>query len=132
MNPVPSQLVEGLSKTEADTANRWWCLLTEEEQAELCTLYDSRQDSCRVISKRITILVDSDVLFDHDDADTDDLADFLEYVLDHPERYPVEEPFFRTFYIGCPNTKHAVHSLIERAWVNFACPFNSPVCPFRR
>lgn len=131
MNPLPSQLVEGLSETEADEANTWWCLLAEEEQAELSTLYHSRQDSCRVISKRITILVDSDVLFD-DDGETDDLADYLEYVLNHPELYPVEEPFFRTFYIGCSNTQHAVHSVVQRASASFACPFSSPVCPFRR
>ena|SRR5271165_3695918 len=134
MKPAPTQLVEGLSDTDADGANRWWCLLAEGEQAELSTLYDSRQDSCGVISKRITILVASELLVDDDDdeAEMDDWADYFEYMLDHPEVFPPFEPFSRTFHIGCLNSKHTGHWVVDVASADFACPFNSPVCPFRR
>jgi hypothetical protein len=132
MKPVPDQLVEGLSDTDADAANGWWCLLAEGEQVELSNLFDSRLDSCRVISERITILVDSELLFDDDEADTDDWADFFEYMLSHPEIFPPFEPFFRTFYIGCLHSSHTGHRIFEAASANFACPFKSPICPFRR
>src|SRR5271157_2764037 len=101
MKPVPPQLVEGLSETDAQVAERWWCLLAADEQSKLSTLYDLRQDSCQVRSKGITILVDSELLCDDDEADQDDWADFYEYMLDHPEVFPPYVPFDRTFAIGC-------------------------------
>ena len=68
MKPLPTQLAEGLSATDAHIANQWWSLLTEVEQAEVSTLYDPRQDSCKVRAKQVTILVDSKLLCD-DEAD---------------------------------------------------------------
>ena len=132
MNPVPAQLVEGLSETDAQVAEGWWNLLAEERQAELATLYDSRKDSCGVRSKQITILVDSELLRDDDEADTDDWADFFEYMQDHPEIFPPYVPFDRTFVIGCLYSRHAGHLVVEAASAGFMCPFNSPVCPFQR
>jgi hypothetical protein len=132
MSPAPDQLVEGLSDSDADTANRWWSQLGEGEQAELSTLCDPRNDSCKIISKRITILVDSKLLCDDDEADTDYWADFFEYILTPPEIFPPFEPFFRTFYIGCLDPTHAARSILVARSANFACPFDSPVCPYRR
>jgi hypothetical protein len=131
MKLVPSQLVEGLSDRDAQVAETWWCVLTYNDQAELCTLYDPHQDSCRVRSTQITILVNGELLCD-DEEDTDDWADFYEYMLDHPEVFPPSVPIDRTFVIGCLNSKHGVHWVVEEASVGFLCPFNSPVCPFRR
>ena len=132
MNPVPTQLVEGLSDEDVQIAHEWWNLLAEEQQAVLSTLYDSRKDSCGVRSKQITILVDSELLRDDDEADLDDLADFFEYMMDHPEVFPPYVPFDRTFVIGCLYSRHSVHGLAEASSTGFLCPFNSPVCPFRR
>src|SRR5579864_901913 len=132
MRPVPSQIVEGLSDTEAHIAKKWWCGLAEVEQAELSTLYDPGKDSCRVISKQITIVVDSELLRDDDEADTDDWADFFEYMLGHPEVFPPFVPFIRTFLIGCLYSRNAGHWVNEAAPAGFSCPFNSPVCPLRR
>jgi hypothetical protein len=131
MNPVPTQLVEELSHEDVQIAHEWWNSLAEEQQAKLATLYDSRRDSCRVRSKQITILVDSELLRD-DEADTDDWADFYEYMLDHPEVFPPHVPFHRTFVIGCFSSKHGGHLVVEAASSGFLCMFNSPVCPFRR
>ncbi len=130
MNPIPDQLVEGLSHTDTDAARRWWSLLAEGERADLSDLYDSRRDSCRVVSKRITILVDSGLICDHE-VETDDLADYFDYVLGHPEDYPPFDPFFRTFHI-CLDPRHAALRSVEAASATVVCPFNSPVCPFRR
>ena len=132
MNPVPTQLVEVLTGKDVQTAHEWWHLLAEEQQAELVTLYDSRKDSCGVRSNQITILVDGELLRDDDEADTDDWADFFEYMLDHPEVFPPYVPFDRTFVIGCLYSRHGVHLVVEAASTGFICPFNSPVCPFRR
>jgi hypothetical protein len=35
MNPVPTQLVEGLSDEDVQIAHEWWNSLAEEQQAEL-------------------------------------------------------------------------------------------------
>ena len=132
MTPVLTQLVEGLSDADVQIAHDWWNSLAEEQQAELATLYDPREDSCRVRSKQVTILVDSELLRDDDEDDPDDWADFFEYMLDHPEVFPPYVPFDRTFVIGCLNSRHAGHSVVEAGSTGFLCPFNSPVCPFRR
>jgi hypothetical protein len=129
MYPVPDQLVEGLSKTHAHIADKWWHRLAEDERAVLLALYDPRQDSCEVKSRRITILVDSSLLSD-DEADTDDWADFYEYMLDHPEVFPPFDPCFRTFLIGCLDSRHGGHPVVTAASSGFVCPFNSPFCPF--
>ena len=131
MKPVPTALLEGLSTTNAHVVREWWCLLAEDVQGELSTLYDPRQDSCQVTSKQITIIVDSELLCD-DEEDTDEWADFYAYMLDHPETFPPFEPFFRTFHIGCLNSRHGVHWGVQAASVGFLCPFNSEFCPFRR
>jgi hypothetical protein len=131
MNPVPTRLVEGLSDEDVQIAHEWWNLLAEQQQAKLATLYDSRGDSCRVRWKQIPILMDSELLRD-DEADMDDWADFFEYMLDHPEVFPPYVPFDRTFVIGCLYSKHGGHLVVEADSSGFLCPFNSPVCPFRR
>ena len=131
MKPLPTQLAEGFSVKDAHIINKWWSLLTEAKQAELSTLYDPRQDSCKVRAKQVTILVDSKLLCD-DEADMDDWADFFDYMLGHPEIFPPFEPYIRSFRIGCLSSSHAGHRVVEAVPAAFLCPFNSPVCPFRR
>jgi hypothetical protein len=131
MRPAPAQLVEGLSDSDVYVAQKWWCQLTEDVQGDLTILFDPNQDSCRVRSNEITIIVNSELLCD-DDENTDDWADFYEYMLDHPEVFPPYVPIDRTFVIGCLHSKNGVHWVVQAASAGFLCPFNSPVCPFRR
>jgi hypothetical protein len=131
MKPLPTQLADGISLSDIPIINKWWSLLAEGEQAEVSTLYDPRQDSCKVRAKQITILVDSALLCD-DEADMDDWADFFDYMLGHPEIFPHFEVRFRSFHIGCLSSSHAGYRVVENVPAGFLCPFNSPVCPFRR
>ena len=109
MRPAPAQLVEGLSDSDVYVAQKWWCQLTEDVQGDLTILFDPNQDSCRVRSNEITIIVNSELLCD-DDENTDDWADFYEYMLDHPEVFPPYVPIDRTFVIWMSQLQ-ARHSL---------------------
>jgi hypothetical protein len=131
MKPLPTQLADGISISDGHIVNKWWSLLAKDDQAEISSLYDPRQDSCKVRAKQITILVDSELLCD-DEADMDDWADFFDYMLGHPEIFPLFEARFRSFHIGCLSSSHAGHRVVETVPAGFLCPFNSPVCPFRR
>ena len=132
MNPVPTQLVEGLSDADVQIAHEWWNLLAEEQQAELSTLYDSRQDSCRVKSKQITILVDSELL-----RVTTRLTR-MTWLTSLSTCWITRRSSLPT----CHSTallssdvspaRHGVHLVVEAASTGFMCPFNSKVCPFRR
>lgn len=140
MDETLRRFLDGRSPSETGAIKAWWDSLSAEARAEVSFVCDERQDGSFFgpIPDDQSGPVPGVVVgwfVPHDDAwGLEDWGpDFFEYMLGHPEQYPIWEPTSRTFHIGCTAHPAARACLAAgRIPADFRCPAGSPGCPIRR
>ena len=107
MGEIPRTLLDGVATPVVRTIEEWWAALPDEARAEVVTLCDEGRDGAFFLpipddpSTPIPVVIGGRFI-PHDDAwgMGEWGLDRFEYILDHPEQFPIWEPVFRTFHIG--------------------------------
>jgi hypothetical protein len=110
MSDLLDSLAEGVSPANRQEVEDWWAMLSDASRAELAPLLDHRSKSCcftltQAASglwrwRRLPVRVDSRLLRQAEERDTNWEWHHLEYQLAHPESFPVVPYEYRCFYIG--------------------------------
>ena len=144
MIELPDELRAAISPASGLTVLRWWAALTEADQRQVVALWDHRleahffepqtDEAGRLDHWNQIPRVRGGRFVPHDDAWG--LAEwgpeYFEYLLAHPEFFPILDPEFRTLHIGC--TRHAeARACRDSGQVprDFTCPAASASCPLR-
>ncbi len=144
MIELPADLAAAIPSTSELVVRSWWDSLSDVERLKVADLWDDRlevhffqpqadeagrlDDWEQVPTARGGRFLASD--------DAWGLAEwgpgYFEYMLEHPESFPIFDPTSRTFHIGC--TQHsAARACLESGRVpkDFECPVASASCPLR-
>jgi hypothetical protein len=110
MASLPACILEEVSPADTAAVVSWWAGVSESSRAELVMLLDPRADSCSYALtddeqglpawQPIPIEVNNKLLADPFEPDADWAADYFEYRLLNPERWPIPLYEARTFHIG--------------------------------
>ncbi len=110
MARLPACILEEVSPADTAAVVSWWTGVSESSRAELEVLLDPRADSCSYALtddeqglpgwKPLPIEVNNELLADPLEPDADWTADYFEYRLLNPERWPIPLHEALTFHIG--------------------------------
>ena len=117
MAGLPVRLLEEVSQVEHRAADAWWAGLSDVARGELMVLLDPRADSCAFALEwdehgaarwqPLPLSVDSELLADPEETDTDWEGSYFEYRLINPERFSLPLYEARIFHIGGLETTSA-------------------------
>src|SRR6185312_13370071 len=105
MDGIPRALLDDFAVPETCGIEEWWATLTDEARAEVVAFCDERRDGSFFMpipgdpSTPMPVVIGGRFV-PHDDAWglSEWGPDRFEYILDHPELFPIWEPTFRTFH----------------------------------
>ena len=110
MAKLPVRLIEKATLVERRAAKDWWAGLSEVSRAELAILLDPRTESCAFAFEvnddgvgqwqSLPVCVNSELLAEPEEPDTDWYGAYMEYRIINPEIYRVPQYEYQPFLIG--------------------------------
>ncbi len=144
MIELPVDLLAVIPPTSESVVRRWWDSLPEGERRKVADLWDDRlevrffkpqaDEAGRLDDWKQVPTARGGRFLASDDAWglTEWGPGYFEYMLEHPESFPIFDPTSRTFHIGCTQHPEARACLeLRKVPQDFECPVASASCPLR-